>query len=355
MSMLLLVLVIAGCGSSGSSSSSGETSSGSGEEAAATGTGEAGEEEASGGSDINVSYLSPQGSSPDQQQVNLGMEKAAKELGWTETELDANASTDKQISDTEIALNRGDAALASWPLDPSAELGIFARAEEEEVPVIGLNSNPENTGLKTTVWYEVQLCEPGGPATVTAERIAELHPHAKVIMVGDHVAESTRELSACFEKAAKKAGLEVLAEAVNEAGSAAEAQKVFEPLLTKYPEVEAVWAFNEESALGASAALLAAGKEIATAEAPEGVILAAAAGAQKTGVEAIETGRLSWTWDTESVAVGYAVVKAMKEALDGKEPGENVVVESKLIDSENAGEYEAPEQRTYTLDDLPIK
>jgi hypothetical protein len=133
--------------------------------------------------------------------------------------------------------------------------------------------NSVGPGVTSTVWWEIDLCEPGGPQVVSAEKIAEIHPHAKTIMIGLEVATSTKELSTCFSKWAKKFGLEVINQTNNEADTAAGSQKVFEPLLTKYPEVEAVWCYNDESAMGVSAALLAGGKTIATADNPEGVVV----------------------------------------------------------------------------------
>jgi ribose transport system substrate-binding protein len=83
---------------------------------------------------------------------------------------------------------------------------------------------------------------------------------------------------------------------------------VFEPLQTKYPGVEAVFNYNDESALGVSAALLAGGKRIATVEEPEGVIVTGSNGDQDA-IEAVEECRLSWTWDPDNLASGFAAVK----------------------------------------------
>jgi ABC-type sugar transport system substrate-binding protein len=54
------------------------------------------------------------------------------------------------------------------------------------------------------------------------------------------------------------------------------------------------------------------------------------------------------------VATGYAAVKAMKEALEGKKP-KTVVIKAGLVDSETVGEYIEPEEREYTLENLPLK
>jgi len=342
--VLALVIAIAGCGSSNSSDNGDSADAGASETT----------ERGSGGapqSEVKVSYISPVGAQPSMQQLNLGMERAASDLGWSESVLDSALSPDKQVSNVETAINQGVSALASWTLDPNAVAGAYELAGKKGIPVIGINS--KGSGVTSTVWWEAQLCEPGGPQDLSAKKIAETHPHAKTIMIGLELAESTAALSTCFAERARIHGLDVINKTNNEADNAAGSQKVFEPLLTKYPEVEAVWCYNDESALGVSAALLAAGKEIATSDNPEGVVVTGANG-DKGAVEAVEQGRLSWTWDPDNLATGYAAVELMEEALDGKKP-EEVVVEAQLVDAATVADYVQPEDRAFTLGELPLK
>jgi ribose transport system substrate-binding protein len=349
---LLLLLVIAGCGGGGSSSSSSTASEeSSAPESGATSTEGGGAEKEAAPTGVKVSYLSPVAAQPGQQELYEGVEQGSKELGWSANVLDSALSSEKQVSNTETAINQGDKAIASWTLDPGAAAGAYEKAQKAGVPVIGVNS--VGNGLTSTVWWEMNRCDPGGPQAVTAERIAEIKPHAKTIMIGLEVAESTKEYSECFAKEAKKAGLDVIAEVNNEADNAAGSQKVFEPLLTKYPEVEAVWDYNDESAMGASAALLAAGKTIATAEDPSGIVVTGQ-NADKDAVEAVEEGRLSWTWNPNNLAAGLAAVKLMQEAIEGGKPQE-VIVESELLDSETLKEFTPPAERGYTTENLPLK
>ncbi|MBS1879382.1 MAG: sugar ABC transporter substrate-binding protein [Actinobacteria bacterium] len=295
--------------------------------------------------------MSPVAAEPDQQGIMHGMEEASGELGWSASLLDAALSADKQVSLVETAINRGDAAIASWTLDPNVVGGAYEKAKQAGLPLIGVNSAGQD--VTTSVWYEFQRCEPGGPQAQTAKRMNEINPGAKVIVIGYFDAESTKELSDCFEKEAKAAGLEVINATQNEADTASGSQRVFEPLLTKYPEVEAVWCYNDESALGVGAALLASGEQIASKPGDEGVVVTGLDG-DPTGVEAVKEGRMSWTWDANTVATGIATVGAMKEALDtGK--AKEVVIESELLDSETIGSYVKPEDRGYTLESLPIK
>lgn len=350
--LLLLVLVIAGCGGGSSSTSSESTEAAETEaETTAEETGGAAAEETSGGGGKKVFYISPVASQPGQQQINTGLEQASKELGWSESVLDSALSAEKQVSNVESAINQGAAAIASWTLDPNAVAGAYEQAQSKNIPVIGMNS--KGTGVTASVWWEVQLCEPGGPEAVTAEKIAEMKPHAKTIVIGLEVAESTKEISDCFIQEAKKAGLDIINETNNEADNASGSQKVFEPLLTKYPEVEAVFNYNDESAMGVSAALLAAGKTIATAENPEGVIVTGSNG-DADAIEAVEEGRLSWTWDPDNLASGFSAVKLANEAVSGKKPAD-LIVESILVDGETVGEYVPAEEREYTLDTIPVK
>lgn len=346
--LLLLGLVIAGCG--GGSSSSSETT-----EAAETeetvGSAEGGETKEAASTGKKVFYISPVAAQPGQQQINMGLEQASKELGWSESVLDSALSAEKQVSNVESAINQGASAIASWTLDPNAVAGAYEQAQSKNIPVIGMNS--KGTGVTATVWWEVQLCEPGGPEAITAEKIAEMKPHAKTIVIGLEVAESTKEISDCFVKEAKKAGLDIINETNNEADNASGSQKVFEPLLTKYPEVEAVFNYNDESAMGVSAALLAAGKTIATAEEPEGVIVTGSNGDQDA-IEAVEEGRLSWTWDPDNLASGFSAVKLANEAVSGKKPAD-LIVESILVDGETVGEYTPASERKYTLEEIPVK
>jgi ribose transport system substrate-binding protein len=348
--LLLLAFVIAGCGGGGSSSSSSTAEESTAPESTETSK-EAGGSEEAAATGVKVSYLSPVAAQPGQQEIYEGIEQGSKELGWSSTVLDSALSSEKQVSNTETAINQGDKAIASWTLDPGAAAGAYEKAQNAGIPVVGLNSVGE--GLTSTIWWEMNRCEPGGPQAVTAERIAEIKPHAKTIMIGLEVAESTKEYSECFAKEAKKAGLDVIDEVNNEADNAAGSQKVFEPLLTKYPEVEAVWDYNDESAMGASAALLAAGKTIATAEDPEGIVVTGQ-NADADAVEAVEEGRLSWTWNPNNIAAGLGAVKLMQEAIEGAKPQE-LIVESELLDSETLKEFTPPAEREYTTENLPLK
>ena len=65
---------------------------------------------------------------PGQQEINLGLDAGAKELGWTNDVLDSNLSADKQVANVDTAISQQRNAIASWTLDPGAAAGAYERA-----------------------------------------------------------------------------------------------------------------------------------------------------------------------------------------------------------------------------------
>jgi ribose transport system substrate-binding protein len=324
--------VLAGCGSS-DDSSSGSSSSASGD----------------GG---EIVYASPVASQPGQQEVFKGMEDAAKEVGWSAAVLDSNLSPEKQVSNIETAINKKVKAIGSATLDPGAAAGAYNRALDAGIPVIGVNS--EGDGLTSSVFWETIACEKGGPQEENAEYIAEKSPGANVIIIDGPPAPAIIQEVECFEKAAEAAGLNIVNKTANTGDTADAAQKLAQDLLTKYSDVEAVWAYNDQSALGMSAALASQGDKVATDSDP-GVIVIGNTG-DPEGIEGVEDNRLTATWDPNNVATGWAVVKLMQTALDEgvDKTYPPLVVEATFYTSANVAEFVPADERSYSIDSVPV-
>src|SRR6201994_2447612 len=138
LALLVMVLVIAGCGGGGSSSSSSTSEEATAPESTETSKEGGGDEEAAA-TGVKVAYLSPVAAQPGQQEIYKGIEQGSKELGWSSTVLDSALSSEKQVSNTETAINQGDKAIASWTLDPGAAAGAYEKAQKAGIPVVGLN------------------------------------------------------------------------------------------------------------------------------------------------------------------------------------------------------------------------
>ena len=296
-----------------------------------------------------VAYVSPVGSQPGQQQVNLGLEGAAAAEGWQSKVVDANLSAEKQVSLVNTLTTQKVSAIASWTLDPNAVAGAYTQAEAAGIPIIGVNST--GPGVHATVWWEVNHCNAGGTQERSAKYIAKVHPNAKVIIIGGPPAPSITANVACFKKAAAAEGLQVIDQVDNTADAASPASRLVSDMLTKHPDVQAFWAYNDQSALGAGAAIEGAGKKIYSGSG-DGIITIGMNG-DPDAIAAGKAGRLTGSWDTDSVATGWAVGLAMKDSFDGK-PAKNYTVKSVFWTKENVDQYVEPAKRNYSFTTIPL-
>jgi ribose transport system substrate-binding protein len=308
----------------------------------------------SGDSDaMKVAYSNPVGAQPGQQDIVFGFKGGAEELGWSATSIDANLSPDKQVADIATMVNQGQDGIASWTLDAGAAAGAYAQAKSAGIPVVGVNS--EGPGIDATVWWELNLCGAGSPIDGVTQYIADARPGAKVLSVGGPPVPSIQAYEKCFAENAEKAGLTILAKAHNTKDTAATAQPIVADLLTKHPDVDAIWAYNDASALGASAALIADGRKVYDGSG-DGVIVFGQNG-DVDAIAAIREHRLTGTLDPDPVATGWALIKALSGFVGedkADDPPKELVVKSALWTLENIDDYTPPRERQYTLATVPL-
>lgn len=298
-----------------------------------------------------VGYISPIAAQPGQQIINDAIGAAAKEKGWEYRVLDANLSADRQVSMVDTLLSMGAKVIGAWSLDANAVAGAYSRANAQGVPVIGLNSTGE--GVTNTVWWETNLCQKGGPYDQEVAWIAKRKPGAKVIVFGGPPVESIINNAKCFTEAAKAGGLKVIDRVDNTKDSTANAATLAADEFTKFPDVDVFWAYNDFSALGISAAAIAAGKTIFDGKNKDGVMVFGING-DMDAITAIKEGRLTGTWDPDCYATGLAVAKAMDLAMkDPKAKQTPIVVAAKLFTSENIDTWKDGTKRGYTLSNFP--
>jgi ribose transport system substrate-binding protein len=305
---------------------------------------------ASGSSAVSVAYSSPVAAQPGQQQIAQGFKAGASELGWSAQVIDANLSADAQVSNVQTMIQKQVNAIALWTLDPGAMQGTFAQAASAKIPVIAINS--EGDHIVSSVWWELYLCGDNAPLKQSAQRIAKARPGGKVIVLGGPPVPSLQANVKCFSDAARAAGLTIVNQTDNTKNTSDSAAMLTADLFSKYRDVAAVWAFNDTTALGASASAVQAGLTISNGTSP-GVIIEGTNG-DPEAIDAIKQGRLTGTWDPNAVVTGMALIKAMQDAMRG-ETGKRYVLQSAYYDASNIGNYVAPEQQSFKLDNLPIK
>jgi ribose transport system substrate-binding protein len=311
------------------------------------------DDDGSGGHATKVAYSNPVGAQPGQQDIVFGFKAGARELGWTAESIDANLSPDKQVADIATMVTKGEDVIASLTLDPGAAAGAYEQAQGAHIPVVGVNS--EGTGIDATVWWEINLCGADSPIAELTKYIAEEKPRSKVLEIGGPPVPSIQAYERCFAENAKSNGLTIVATAHNTKDTAATAQPNVADLLTKHRDVDAIWAYNDASALGASAALIATGGEVYDGSG-DGVIVFGQNG-DVDAIAAIRERRLTGTLDPDPVATGWALIKALAGFIgDDKvdDPPKRLVVESDRWTLDNIDDYKAPRERHYTLDTVPL-
>jgi ribose transport system substrate-binding protein len=334
--LAVALIFAAGCGDDGGESGAGTTTGSS----SASGAGK------------KIAYVSPVAAQPGQQDIGFGMETGAKELGWTSEVLDANLAPDKQVAAVDAAISKQLDAIGSWSLDAAALAGAYERALAAGIPVISMNTEGEK--VTGSIWNEHLLCVPGGSQEKLAEFIADRIPGAKTVIMTGPPAPSIVAMTKCFTDAAKQAGLQIVATKANTSDTAEAAQRLMGDILTKHPDVQAVWNYNDQSALGDAAALQARNKDIATIS-KDGIIVIGHNG-DADAIAAVKDGRMTGTWDPNYVATGLAFTRQMNEAMkaggaDASVP--KVTVKGDFWTSENVGTYKPGKERGYTLDSFP--
>jgi ribose transport system substrate-binding protein len=339
----LTAVALAACSSSGSSSSGSASSSSGGTSsavAAATSTG-------GGDKALTIDYAAPVMAETGVQDMIAGMKAAAGLSGSKITAYDSNVESSVQITNMQTMLQQNPNIIGTWTLDPGATSGIYHQIESASIPLIGVNSN--DNGIRHSVWYDTELCSANGPWAQTAQMIAKEYPGGTVITLGLDGVPSIDTETSCFTTQAKKLGLKVIAHASNTTDNASGGQQLTATLLAKYPKVNAIWAYNDNTALGASAAVIAAGGKVSDGTSA-GVIITGANG-DTDAIQAVQQGRLTATWDSDNVEFGWLFVKMAEEVAAGDAPSE-MVLKTTLIDKATAGSWVTPLERKVTFASL---
>lgn len=246
--------------------------------------------------------------------VREAMEQAAE--GRISLEI-SFAKNNQSIQNSEISrhLDLGVDVLAVNAVDATASRLILEKTEARGIPVIFFNNEPDPANMPCKGWYYVGArAEQSGlmAGEVMADYFRETPGADKdgdgviqcVILkgrIGDLDAELRTEY--CV-KALRKAGFEVDIMAAETANwQRAEAREVMSEWLTSYTGIEAVFANNDDMALGAIDALKAAGYFTAGRFIPVVGVDATA-----KAIEAMREGTLVGTVLNDAVNIGRATV-----------------------------------------------
>lgn len=253
-------------------------------------------------------------------EVRDGAQRAADELGLELIVTDAQDSVSTQISNIEDLLQSGVAVLIVNATDSDAVVPAVMEANNRNVPVIAVDRGV-NGGVLSYFIASDNLA--GG--VLAGEYICEqLGGNGSVVeLEGIPGASAARERGQGFNEAAAACeGLNVVARQTANFNRA-EGLTVMENILVAQPQIDAVFAHNDEMALGALQAIQASGRDI----------LVVGFDATDDAVDAVNACTMAATVAQQPGMLGDEAVRAAAEIIANGAPaeGQNVAVSLQLI------------------------
>ncbi len=253
--------------------------------------------------------------------VRDGAQAAADELGLDLVVTDAQDSVSTQISDIEDLIQRGVKVLIVNATDSDAVVPAVQEANAAGIPVIAVDRGV-NGG---DVAYFIASDNVAGGALAAGYICDQLGGAGKVVeLEGIPGTSAARERGQGFNDALSSdcSGIDVVARQTANFNRG-EGLTVMENLLVAQPEIDAVFAHNDEMALGALQAIQASGRDI----------LVVGFDATDDARAAVDACTLGATVAQQPSELGKQAVQAAKTILDDGAPSstQNVAVGLQLV------------------------
>lgn len=249
-----------------------------------------------------------------------GAEKAAKEEGYEIATSDAQDDPSTQLSDIEDLLQQGVDILLVNPVDSEAVTSAIELANDADVPVVTVDRSAEGGDVVTHIASDN---ESGGE--MAGEYIAEqLDEKREVVeLEGVSGASATRERGEGFHNIVDDMkDIEIVASQSADFDRT-EGLSVMENILQSKGKIDAVFAHNDEMALGAVEALESKG-------AIEDVIVVGF-DATDDARDAVKDGSMSATIAQQPELIGESAIEAAGEIAAGEKIDDFVPVELQLV------------------------
>lgn len=248
-----------------------------------------------------------------------GVVKEAKAKGIEVIVIDAQNDSAKQVNDVQDLLQKGVDALLINPTDSAAISTAVQSANNIGIPVITLDRSADKGKVESLVASDNVK---GGQMAATYI-VEQLGKNAKVVeLEGVPGASATRERGKGFHLVADKK-LKVV-EKQSAHFDRTEGLNVMENIIQGNPDVQAVFAHNDEMALGALEAINSSGKDI----------LVVGFDGNDDALKSIKDEKLNATVAQQPELIGKLALNAAGDVLQGKKVKKNIPAPLKLVTKE---------------------
>lgn len=251
-----------------------------------------------------------------------GAEAAAQELGVKLTVVDAGDDVTKQASDIEDLVSKQVGVLIVNPVDSDAVSSAVSNAVSQGVKVISVDRAVNGVEIDCQIASD----NVAGAEMATQYIVDTLGEGIKVAeLQGTVGASAAIDRGQGFHNVADEKLDVVSSQPAN--FDRTEGMSVMENMLQSNGDIQAVFAANDEMALGAVEAISGAGKDI----------MVVGFDATDDAIEAIKAGRMAATIAQQPDLIGKTAVEQAVKLINGETIEKSIPVEVTLITKENAG------------------
>nr|WP_321446006.1 ribose ABC transporter substrate-binding protein RbsB [uncultured Cohaesibacter sp.] len=247
-----------------------------------------------------------------------GAEAKANELGYNLLVLDSQNDPAKELANVEDVLNKNIKLMMINPTDSDAVRSAIKAANRKDIPVVTLDRGANSGKVVSHIASDnVQGGEMAGQLIIDT-----LKGKGKVVeLQGVPGTSAARDRGEGFNKAIKTAtGIEVVASQAADFDRT-KGLNVMENILQAQPEINAVFAHNDEMALGAIKAIEAAKRDI----------IVVGFDGTDDAVKAVKDGEMLATVAQQASMIGSMGVEVADKILKGESVPEYTPVALKLI------------------------
>jgi ribose transport system substrate-binding protein len=246
-----------------------------------------------------------------------GAEAKAKELGYKLIVLDSQNDPSKELSNVEDLTVRGVKVILINPTDSDAVSNAIKIANRAHVPVLTLDRGASHGDVVSHIASD----NVAGGEMAGEFIVKKVGPKAKVIQLeGIAGTSAARERGEGFMKAVKKSGMDLLATQPADFDRT-KGLNVMENLLAANPDVQAVFAQNDEMALGALRAVQASGKKV----------MIVGFDGTDDGIAAVKRGQLAATVAQQPDMIGALGIETADKVLKGEKVASYIPVPLTIV------------------------
>ncbi len=252
-----------------------------------------------------------------------GAKVAAKKEDYKLVVLDSNNDPVKELSNVQDLVTQGVKVIIINPTDSAAVVNAVKYANEHGVKVITIDRTSNGGNVITHI--ESDNIKGGEMAAHYLDD--RLRGKGNIIeLQGIPGASATKERGEGFDRVIAKTNLHIVAQQPANFNRT-DGLNVTQNLLQAHPDVRAIFAQNDEMALGALKAVHAEGKHD---------ILIVGFDGTKDGIQAVKDGKMAATVAQQPYLMGELAVETAVKAIAGKKISPNMTVPLRLVTKFNA-------------------